>query len=611
MWSMWSSAWSSALTVSSAISAATSTPTSVATTAASSSSPCTATRTTAYSPFSYTVETSTRYATPVPSPLVLTTTYAPPFSEASSLLPTGLTYTSYSLNRSLTTLQDGEYGQGAYARLWKPLRYNTTVPFTTTVSPTPLASSELRAPPPLYTACPQSADECLDCYKLPTDFIWGVAGSAFQIEGGLMESGRGPSQLDTFGSLPNKEGYANAVVADMNYYLYKQDLARLAAVGIPYYSFSISWTRIVPFGTPGSPINQPGLDHYEDLINTCIEYGITPIVTISHDDAPLNLTYVDPQFPEAFLYYAQQVMSRFGNVVSHWVTLNEPNINFGIDYYAVPNILMGHAKVYHWYKEELKGTGLITLKFANNLAVPLDSMNPEDTVAALRYQDFILGIIGNPIFLGQQYPSNVLNTPNINLTALTDEELAYINGTADFWAFDPYTAGFATSPPGGIDSCAADMNNTLWPSCVFTTNVQQDGWLNGQASFAYAYIAPQYVRQQLGYVWNVFKPSGVLIAEFGFNPFYEFAETVVAQRYDLQRTLYYQWFLRETLKSIYLDGVNVIGALAWSFLDNDEFTSYYEQYGLQHVNRTNGEFTRSFKRSMFDYVDFFHQFVEG
>lgn len=103
----------------------------------------------------------------------------------------------------------------------------------------------------------------------------------------------------------------------------------------------------------------------------------------------------------------------------------------------------------------------------------------------------------------------------------------------------------------------------------------------------------------------------MLIAEFGFNPFYEFAETVVAQRYDLQRTLYYQWFLRETLKSIYLDGVNVIGALAWSFLDNDEFTSYYEQYGLQHVNRTNGEFTRSFKRSMFDYVDFFHQFVES
>lgn len=91
----------------------------------------------------------------------------------------------------------------------------------------------------------------------------------------------------------------------------------------------------------------------------------------------------------------------------------------------------------------------------------------------------------------------------------------------------------------------------------------------------------------------------------------EYAESVVAQQYDLERTLYYQWFLREMLKSIYIDKVNVIGALAWSFLDNDEFTSYEQQYGLQHVNRTNGMFTRSFKRSIFDFVDFFHQFVAG
>lgn len=205
---------------------------------------------------------------------------------------------------------------------------------------------------------------------------------------------------------------------------------------------------------------------------------------------------------------------------------------------------MGHAKVYHWYKEELKGTGLITLKFANNLALPLDSTNPEDTVAALRYQDYILGIIANPIFLGEQYPESVLSTHGINLTKLTHSELAYINGTADFWSFDPYTAGFATSPPGGINACASNKNNPLWPTCVVGTNVQQDGWLNGAASFAYAYIAPQYVRQQLGYCWNVFRyerqvfcsqsltycccrknlltldyvrPKGILIAEFGFS----------------------------------------------------------------------------------------------
>lgn len=152
---------------------------------------CSATRTTSYGKFSYTALTTTRYATPLPSPLTLTTTYAPPFSKASTLLPPNPTYTTYSLNRSATAVQDGQYGQGAYARLWTLLSYNVTVPFTTTATPTPIASSELVYPPPLYTACPKQADACLDCYKLPKDFQWGVAGSAWQIEGGQTEDGRG------------------------------------------------------------------------------------------------------------------------------------------------------------------------------------------------------------------------------------------------------------------------------------------------------------------------------------------------------------------------------------------------------------------------------------
>lgn len=226
-----------------------------------------------------------------------------------------MTYTTYSLNRSATDVQDGSYGQGAYARLWTPLSYNTTVPFTTTVSPTPIPSSELVFPPALYTACPDSADKCVDCYKLPKDFLWGVAGSAFQIEGGLTEAGRGPSVLDTFGSLPNVEDQANAEVANMNYWLYKQDIARLAAIGVPNYSFSISWTRIVPFGKAGSPINEEGLRHYEDVIETCLQYGIRydegtavcvmiitdlidrPIVTLTHADPPLNTSCKSQRMP--------------------------------------------------------------------------------------------------------------------------------------------------------------------------------------------------------------------------------------------------------------------------------------------------------------------------
>lgn len=190
----------------------------------------------------------------------------------------------------------------------------------------------------------------------------------------------------------------------------------------------------------------------------------------------------------------------------------------------IPNILSAHARFYHWYEEELGGTGDVTLKFANNLALPLDGSNAEDVRAAARYQDWLIGILGYPIFLGQNYPEEVLNTPGVKLKALTAEELASINGTADYWAFDPYVAQYATLPSNGMDACPNNQSDPLWPICVVNTNLQQDGWLMGQASFAYAYIAPQYVRQQLGWIWNVLKPSGILIAEYGFNPFMEYAK---------------------------------------------------------------------------------------
>jgi hypothetical protein len=129
----------------------------------------------------------------------------------------------------------------------------------------------------------------------------------------------------------------------------------------------------------------------------------------------------------------------------------------------------------------------------------------------LRYQDFILGVWANAIFLGMNYPEEVMSTTGLNLSALTDDEVAYINGTADIWSFDPYTSGFVASPPGGINACASDPSHALWPNCVVNTNVQSDGWLNGQASFTSPYITPQYVRQQFGYVWNTFKPKGMFL----------------------------------------------------------------------------------------------------
>jgi beta-glucosidase/6-phospho-beta-glucosidase/beta-galactosidase len=562
-----------------------------------------------YSSFTYQQMSTNRYATPLPSPLSLPT-YAPAFKQASTLLPTPASYTTYSLNRSATLTDDGLYGQSAYAALWENITYSHDIPFTTTVSPTPVASAELVFPPQL-PARPMNEDKSL---KWPCDFIWGVAGSAWQIEGGLQYGGRGPSILDTIGALDSSEASANdSNVADMNYFLYKQDIARLAAIGVPYYSFTISWARVMPFGVAGSPINTEALDHYEDVIETCYEYGVTPIVTLLHADNPVGVMSDPDSFPDNFFYYAKVVMTRFADRVPIWFTINEGNIfpqYFGGGYEFLVTELKAHATVYHWYKEVLQGTGRISLKFANNLAVPLDPSNSSHVDAANRYQDFILGIMGTPLFLGQQIPESVLSTPDLNLTALTDDEISYINGTVDFWAFDPYTAQFVCPVAEGLEACAANSSNSsYWPECVETTSIQANGWLMGVPSEAYPLIAPQYVRQQLGYVWNTFRPSGIMISEFGFPQMDEAGHELSVQMYDFDRSMYYQNFLTEMLHAKYSGNVNIIGALAWSGFDNNEFGSFADQYGTQVVNRTDGLLTRRYKRSLFDFVDLFNSSI--
>jgi beta-glucosidase/6-phospho-beta-glucosidase/beta-galactosidase len=221
-------------------------------------------------------------------------------------------------------------------------------------------------------------------------------------------------------------------------------------------------------------------------------------------------------------YYAKQIMTRYSDRVPYWVSVNEPNLEPVSN--PLTNILTAHAHLYDWYKNDLHGTGEITIKFANNLAIPLDTNNAADVAAALRYQDFSLGIMSNPLFLGTQIPSTVLGTTGIQIDQLTEAQIKLISGKVDFFSFDPYSAQYVAGPPG-VDSCASDPSNPLWPVCVVTTNLDANGWQIGDSSaVTYSFIAPQYVRAQINYVWNTFRPAGVLISEYGFPKFGEYLE---------------------------------------------------------------------------------------
>ncbi|KAL2810337.1 glycoside hydrolase superfamily [Aspergillus granulosus] len=564
--------------------------------------------------FSFTQNETVRHAIPVPSPTT-TRTYGPGYDEAYDLLRTTLSTSTWGswvpgeTSISATDTND-EYGQAAWSSLWIEAdlaNYTSVGLYTTTVSPTPIPSSELVLPPRDYFGP-------TDCYSFPEDFLFGVAASAAQIEGAVALEGRGPTLMEKLIRDDRPKNY----ITNENYYLYKQDLQRLAAIGVKYYSFSIPWSRILPFTIPGSPINEEAIKHYDDLINYTLELGMVPVVTMIHFDSPLyflketnisatpaigynNGGYWHREFVDAFVNYGKILFTHFADRIPVWTTFNEPLL-YAFNFTGIHNVVKAHAELYHYYHEVLNGTGKIGFKLNDNFGVPKNPENQADVDAANRFNEMQLGGFGNPLCLGEQYPQSLLETlPGAQ--PLTDEELRYVANTTDFFGIDPYTATVISAPAEGGESCASQnmSTNPLYPYCVTQELTNIYGWNIGYRSETYVYITPTYLRSYLGYLWNTWKKP-VLIGEFGFPVHDESLRDLPDQLFDSPRSQYYVSYLSEMLSAIWEDGVHVMGAFAWSFMDNWEFGDYAQQFGIQVVNRTTQE--RFYKKSFFDMVDF-------
>src|SRR5439155_5063824 len=100
----------------------------------------------------------------------------------------------------------------------------------------------------------------------------------------------------------------------------------LQSLGLEGYRFSIAWPRIQPTGR--GPANQRGLDFYRALVEGLLERGITPLATLYHWDLPQALQddggWASRDVVERFSEYAAIVYDHLGDVVSAWITHNEP-----------------------------------------------------------------------------------------------------------------------------------------------------------------------------------------------------------------------------------------------------------------------------------------------
>ncbi|MEO8155353.1 MAG: family 1 glycosylhydrolase, partial [Rhizobacter sp.] len=163
--------------------------------------------------------------------------------------------------------------------------------------------------------------------KFPPGFAWGVATSAYQIEGAANEDGRGQSIWDTFSHAPGNtfEGHTGDVACD-HYHRYREDIDLIASLGVDAYRFSIAWPRVQPAGK--GAWNDKGLDFYDRLVDALLAKGIAPHATLYHWDLPQALQDVGGwgvrDTVDRFADYADVMGKRLGDRLASLSTHNEP-----------------------------------------------------------------------------------------------------------------------------------------------------------------------------------------------------------------------------------------------------------------------------------------------
>ncbi len=149
----------------------------------------------------------------------------------------------------------------------------------------------------------------------PKDFLWGVATSAFQLEGS-----------------PHADWTSWDAVLDANpqvtnhYALYKHDLKLLKEIGVNAYRFSLEWSRIQP---RADAWDDEAIAHYQDIVDILRDYGIEPMVTLHHFTHPAWFMARSPWHRtlsvEKFLRYVEKIVTTIKGV-RYWITFNEPYV---------------------------------------------------------------------------------------------------------------------------------------------------------------------------------------------------------------------------------------------------------------------------------------------
>jgi beta-glucosidase len=231
-------------------------------------------------------------------------------------------------------------------------------------------------------------------FSLPKDLLLGTATAAAQFEGGDVNCnwyrwslagrvGGGES------SLPGA-GHWDRVA---------QDVELMASLNLECYRMSIEWSRIEP--RPGE-WSREGIAHYRKEFELLAAKGIKALVTLHHFSCPQWFQerggWLAKDAVERFMAFARRVVEEYGDLISEWCTINEPNVfamssyvdgdyppgtkgDFGAYFRVARALIESHCRAYlmiHELRRERGWPGETRVGFAHHLAV----FEPKNFLAA-------------------------------------------------------------------------------------------------------------------------------------------------------------------------------------------------------------------------------------
>lgn len=460
--------------------------------------------------------------------------------------------------------------------------------------------------------------------KFSSDFLWGGAVAANQIEGAYDADGKGLCIADTNmykGNLPpNKRSNKEESLVDIKatlidkentypkrygidfYHTYKEDIKLLAGMGLKSFRTSINWARIFPNGDDVEP-NEKGLAFYDALFDELLEYDIEPLITLSHYEMPLNIAkkyngWYSRETIEMFVKYSTVVMNRYKDKVKYWILVNQINLidfesfnHLGIPSDTVDNLL--EAK-YQGLHNELVACGRVIKngkKINPNFQIGMmeaymnvypETGSSKDALAALKANQLNYYMSDVEVF-GKipNYMYRFFEDNNLNIE-ITSEDINDLENTVDFIAMSYYYTMNINGEAGDIHS-----NKHIDES-------QSNDWGWG--------LDPVGLRVALNEFYDRYRKP-IIIAENGMGFAEELDEN--GEIHDEYRS----HFLREhiiQMKEAIHDGVEVIGYYPWGPIDVVSCSSseMEKRYGFIYVdidNQGKGSGKRFIKDSYYWY----------